>query len=108
MKLKKILLTASLATLATITLAACSGNKTKRNTVTPYGNLNLDETFATAEGDLKMTVGQYYTQLRKNGYSIKYLFNVPITHYSYEKPNEFKYTQFVYAFISIDYYDKEL
>ena len=70
MKLKKILLTASLATLATITLAACSGNKTKRNTVTPYGNLNLDETFATADGDLKMTVGQYYTQLRKNGYSI--------------------------------------
>ena len=70
MKLKKILLTASLATLATITLAACSGNKPQRNTVTPYGNLNLDETFATAEGDLKMTVGQYYTQLRKNGYSI--------------------------------------
>lgn len=38
--------------------------------------------------------------VRKHGYSIKYLYNVPITHYSYEKPNEFKYTQFVYAFIS--------
>ena len=37
---------------------------------------------------------------RKHGYGIKYLFDVPITHYSYEKPNEFKYTQFVYAFIS--------
>ena len=71
MKIKKILLTASLAALATATLASCSGSKTtKRNTVTPYGNLNLDETFATANGDLKMTVGQYYTQLRKNGYSV--------------------------------------
>lgn len=38
--------------------------------------------------------------LRKHGYKIKYLYNVPITHYSYEKPNEFKYTQFVYGFIS--------
>lgn len=37
---------------------------------------------------------------RKHGYKIKYLFDVPITHYSYEKPNEFKYTQFVYGFIS--------
>lgn len=37
---------------------------------------------------------------RKHGYKIKYLYDVPITHYSYEKPNEFKYTQFVYGFIS--------
>ena len=37
---------------------------------------------------------------RKNGYAIKYLFDIPIIHYSYEKPNEFKYTQFVYGFIS--------
>ncbi len=71
MKIKKILLTASLAALASVTLVSCSGNsKTKRNTVTPYGQLNLDETFATADGDLKMTVGQYYNQLRKNGYNV--------------------------------------
>lgn len=37
---------------------------------------------------------------RKHGYKIKYLYNVPITHYSYTEPNEFKFTQFVYAFIS--------
>ena len=71
MKIKKLFITASLAALATVTLASCSGSKTKRNTVTPYGQLNLDETIATAnDGDLKMTVGQYYTQLRKNGYSV--------------------------------------
>lgn len=38
--------------------------------------------------------------VRKHGYIIKYLYDVPITHYSYTEPNEFKYTQFVYAFIS--------
>lgn len=38
--------------------------------------------------------------VRKHGYKIKYLFDNPITHYSYTKPNEFKYTQFVYGFIS--------
>lgn len=37
---------------------------------------------------------------RKHGYKIKYLADTPITHYSYSKPNEFKYTQFVYGFIS--------
>lgn len=41
--------------------------------------------------------------LRRHGYKIKYLADTPITHYSYTKPNEFKYTQFVYAFIS-NYY----
>lgn len=41
--------------------------------------------------------------LRALGYKIKYLADTPITHYSYTKPNEFKYTQFVYAFIS-NYY----
>ncbi|MBR1416216.1 MAG: glycosyltransferase family 2 protein [Bacilli bacterium] len=40
---------------------------------------------------------------RKHNYKIKYLFDNPIIHYSYEQPNEFKYTQFVYAFVS-NYY----
>lgn len=38
--------------------------------------------------------------VRKHGYKIKYLYNIPITHYSYTQPNEFKFTQFVYGFIS--------
>lgn len=38
--------------------------------------------------------------VRKLGYKIKYLYNVPITHYSYTKPNEFKETQFVFCFIN--------
>lgn len=38
--------------------------------------------------------------VRKNGYKIKYLYDVPIIHYSYKSPKEFKYTQFVYGFIS--------
>lgn len=38
--------------------------------------------------------------VRKHGYKIKYLFDTPITHYSYTEPNEFKFTQFVYCFIS--------
>ena len=71
MKLKKLFVGALLATLGAATLASCTKTTEKRNQVTPYGNLNskLDTTFATADGDLKMTVGQYYTQLRKSGYS---------------------------------------
>lgn len=38
--------------------------------------------------------------VRKHGYKIIYLFDNCITHYSYSSANEFKYTQFVYAFIS--------
>lgn len=37
---------------------------------------------------------------RRNGYKIKYLYNVKIKHFSYSEPGEFKYTQFVYSFIS--------
>ena len=71
MKIKKLFLGTSLLALTAITLSSC-GSSTNRNTVTPYGTLNskLNDTIATADGDLKMTVGQYYTQLRKKGYSI--------------------------------------
>ena len=71
MKIKKIFLSASLIALSVATLSSC-GSSTTRNTTTPYGTLNskLNETIATADNDLKMTVGQYYTQLRKNGYSV--------------------------------------
>lgn len=37
--------------------------------------------------------------IRKNGGKIKYLFDTPIIHYSYSKPNEFKYNQFVYGLV---------
>ena len=71
MKLKKLLLGTALAALTTITLSSCGGGTT-RNTVTPYGTLNskLNDTIATADNNLTMTVGQYYTQLRKNGYDV--------------------------------------
>ena len=71
MKIRKLFLGASLVALTAVTLSSC-GSSTTRNTVTPYGALNskLNETFATADGDLKMTVGQYYTQLRKKGYDV--------------------------------------
>ena len=39
-------------------------------------------------------------RIRKKGYKIKYLANVPITHYSYETPNEFKRTQYIYSLIN--------
>ena len=38
-------------------------------------------------------------KIRKNGGKIMYLFDTPIIHYSYSKPNEFKYNQFVYGLV---------
>lgn len=38
--------------------------------------------------------------VRKNGYFIKYLYQVPINHYSYTEPNEFKETQYIYAIVN--------
>lgn len=39
-------------------------------------------------------------KIRKNGYKIKYLPHIPITHYSYETPNAFKETQYIYSLIN--------
>lgn len=39
-------------------------------------------------------------KIRKKGYKIKYLPSVPITHYSYETPNAFKRTQYIYSLIN--------
>lgn len=36
----------------------------------------------------------------KLGYKIKYLFNIPITHYSYEEPIKFKETAFIYGLLN--------
>lgn len=38
--------------------------------------------------------------IRRRGYLIKYLPNVAIKHYSYESPNEFKKTQYIYSLIN--------
>jgi len=38
--------------------------------------------------------------VRSRGYKIKYLYNVPITHYSYTEPNEFKKTQYIFGVIN--------
>lgn len=39
-------------------------------------------------------------KIRKKGYKIKYLPFVPIIHYSYETPNAFKKTQYIYSLIN--------
>lgn len=39
-------------------------------------------------------------KIRKKGYKIMYLPNVSITHYSYETPNAFKKTQYIYSLIN--------
>lgn len=38
--------------------------------------------------------------IRKLGYFIKYLYNVPINHYSYENENTFKINQYVYGIVN--------
>lgn len=42
-------------------------------------------------------------RVRSLGYRIKYLFNVPITHYSYSEANEFKKLQFINACSNVMY-----
>ena len=39
-------------------------------------------------------------RIRSLGYKIKYLYNVPIIHYSYTEPYQFKETAFVYGYIN--------
>lgn len=39
-------------------------------------------------------------KIRKLGYEIKYMYDIPITHYSYTSPNEFKENQFIFGFIN--------
>ena len=70
MKIKnKVLVTLS-ASLVTLTLASCGGDKV--NQVVPYGSLNvsLDKAVATANNDQKITLNQYYTKLRSKSYDI--------------------------------------
>ena len=69
---KKILLSASLAVLG-LAMASCSKEVEYRNTVTPYGSLNdkLSTVIATGnDGELSMTLDQYYTRLKSLGYTL--------------------------------------
>jgi len=70
MKFKKSLLSLGLVACATLALASC-GNNSSRNTVVPYGKLNasLNSNIATA-GDLSLTVSEYYSKLRAQGYDV--------------------------------------
>ena len=69
MKIKKFVLGASLSALTAITLASCSSST--RNTVTPYGNLNLNATVATAnDGKLSLNLKTYYNSLKYSGYDV--------------------------------------
>ena len=71
MKAKRLFLGASLVLLG-FAAASCSGSKTVRNTVTPYGSLNnkLDTVIATANNDkYSLNLDTYYTRLKYKGYS---------------------------------------
>lgn len=53
-----------------LTVTSCS-KKSTRNTVVPYGDLNLDAVIAeSADKDIKLTNKDLYTRLRAEGYSI--------------------------------------
>ena len=70
MKLKRLLIGTGLVAVTSLTLASCGS--TTRNTVTPYGKLqsSLDKNIATANGDLSLTLGEYYTKLRSTAYDV--------------------------------------
>lgn len=65
MKIKKVLLGATLTALTALTLASCGSNT--RNTNTPTGNLDMSSVYATAlDGELSMSTEMYYNRLRFN------------------------------------------
>lgn len=73
MKMKKVLLGASFLAL-TLSIASCKNNKKDtevRNDITPYGDLVLDSTVATAlNNKYSINMKTYYNQLKYNGYSL--------------------------------------
>ncbi|MCR5350592.1 MAG: hypothetical protein K6E20_06350 [Acholeplasmatales bacterium] len=75
MKLKKLSLIASLGIL-TLGIASCGGSSSSsKNSTTPYGNLDLNATVATATDNVtgqtfSVSNQVYYDKLRFNGYDI--------------------------------------
>ena len=74
MKLKRFGLVASLGIMG-VALASCNSKSSSYNSKTPYGNINLDETVATAKdsaNDKTFTLKNdiYYNQLRYKGYDL--------------------------------------
>lgn len=70
MKNIKKLFSLVICLLLLVTLASCNKKET-RNTVVPYGNLDLNSTVATAKNDsLSLSMNDYYSRLRYKGADI--------------------------------------
>lgn len=65
--IKKFLILALFAVLG-ISIASCSTNK--RNTIVPYGDLDLNATVATSEKNITLTNNELYSRFRAKGYDI--------------------------------------
>ncbi len=65
--IKKIILLALILVLG-VSISSCS--KSTRNTVVPYGDLNLDEVVATAKDNISLTNSRLYSRLRTKGYDL--------------------------------------
>ena len=68
--IKKIILLALILVLG-VSISSCS--KSTRNTVVPYGDLNLDEVVATAKDNISLTNSRLYSRLRTKGYDLAFL-----------------------------------
>ena len=69
MKRFKKLLFVALTLIFVLTIASCK-QKSTRNTVVPYGNLDLDAVVAESSKDITLTTNTYYSRLRTKGYDI--------------------------------------
>lgn len=68
-RIKMIFLTV-LVLMLTLTLASCK-QKTERNTVVPYGDLNLSSVIAqSTDKNIDLTLETYYSRLRAKGYDL--------------------------------------
>ncbi|MBE6136978.1 MAG: hypothetical protein E7176_01095 [Erysipelotrichaceae bacterium] len=68
MKYIKRILTLALVAILGVSIASCGSEK--RNTVVPYGNLDLNATVATSEKNITLTNKELYTRFRAKGYDI--------------------------------------
>ncbi len=69
MKRFKRFLFVALTLIFVLTIASCK-QKSTRNTVVPYGNLDLDAVVAESSKDITLTTNTYYSRLRAKGYDI--------------------------------------
>ena len=100
-KFKRLFLVAS-ALLFTVSLASC--DNTKRNTVTPMGNISSETIVATA-GNNKITADVFYSQLRNQGYNT--VFNKIKSDLFAKEIGEVK-AEFNFADSKVNDYEREL